>query len=50
MDKNQHFTTITFQHEKTLLEAPNTRITPSMYKAISDAMDHNNPVGSLIGY
>ena len=50
MDKNQHFNTITFQHEKTLLEARNTRITPSMYKAISDAMDHNNPVGSLIGY
>ena len=44
------FNTITFQHEKTLLEARNTRITPSMYKAISDAMDHNNPVGSLIGY
>lgn len=50
MDKNQHFNTIAFHHEKALLETQNTRIAPSMYEAISDAMDHNNPVGSLIGY
>lgn len=50
MEKNQHFNTITFHHEKTLLETQNTQITPSMYEAVSDAMDHNNPVGSLIGY